>query len=439
MISALLTTLLLVIVGLPIALALPARARHWHALVGEAYLLGAGAATLALLAMSGLGIAWSRFSLFIASGVVITVAAAIAARRRPVRVAAPRLGAANLIDVVTATLAGGHLLLATVAAPIENDYLLIWGVKARMFLAARGIDWAWLEAPLNVPSHPDYPLLVPLLYDVHALVKGGWPEASVGFATFACGFAALLALRGLLADEMPKLARALTTLILMPLLFSPYIGIAEGPLIAYATIGVLYVRRGAIAVGRGSRAEVLTGAVFLGLAAWTKNEGLSLIAVIAIALIVSRRIRLLPALLPAAAIALPWLIVHRMHGLTVDLSEAGAGERMLARLADPIPILSSLFGRSGMPLIFWLGVAVAVAIGFRKLVTEERFLATATVLQLLVYVAVYFMTPRDLTWHIETSWDRVLRQIMPLITLVAIMPTAAVIGSLVRGNNATDS
>lgn len=434
--SALLTTLLLGAAGLPIALALPARSRSWHGLAGEAYLLGAGTATLVLFALSGLGITWSRSSFFVALGAVALIAAGIAARRGDVPLMTSKPGFANLIDVVTAVFVGGHLILATVAAPIENDYLLIWGVKARVFLAARGIDWAWLETPLNVTAHPDYPLLVPLLYDVHALVHGTWPEASVGFATFACALAALLALRGLLADELPKLARALMTLLLMPLVFSPYIGIAEGPLIAYATIGVLYVRRG---VMRDSYAEVVTGSVFLGLAAWTKNEGLSLIAVVVIALIVARRPRLLSAMIPAIAISLPWLVAHRMHGLTVDLAEGGAGARMLARLADPLPIFSSLLERTGMSPLFWGGVVIAVAIGLRKLVAEERFLAAATALQLLVYVAVYFMTPRDLSWHIETSWDRVLRQIMPLIALTALLPTAAVIGSLVRGNNATDS
>jgi hypothetical protein len=189
-------------------------------------------------------------------------------------------------------LSGGHFLLATAAPPVESDYLLIWGVKARMFLAAAGIDWSYLEAPLNGPSHPDYPLHLPLLYDVYALVHGSWPEAWTGFPTFAFGFAALLAVRGLLADELPKLARVVATLILMPLLFSPFIGIGEAPLIAYAAIGVLYVKRG---VAQSSRHEIITGAVFLGLAAWSKNEGLSLIGAVVIGMIVARRFGLLPA------------------------------------------------------------------------------------------------------------------------------------------------
>jgi hypothetical protein len=435
MTSSLLTAALLIVLGVPIAMALPARARHWHGLIGEAYLLGAGAATFVLFALSLAGILWSRTSLALGCLLVALLAMLPVIRRGVPRPKMPELGLANVIDVVTAALSGGHFLLATAAPPVESDYLLIWGVKARMFLAAAGIDWSYLEAPLNGPSHPDYPLHLPLLYDVYALVHGSWPEAWTGFPTFAFGFAALLALRGLLADELPKLARAVATLILMPLLFSPFIGIGEAPLIAYATIGVLYVKRGA---AQASRHEIITGAVFLGLAAWSKNEGLSLIGAVVLGMIVARRSRLLPWLLPAVAINIPWLVIHRLHGLKVDLAAGGALERLTARLTDPLPIIEALLPRTGMPLLFWCGVVVAVAIGVRRMTADDRFLAVTTAVQLLIYVGVYFMTPRELAWHIQTSWERVLRQIMPLIVLTAILPSYPVIASVLRKRNGTD-
>lgn len=436
MMSILLTAALLIAAGIPLALALPARTRQWHGLLAEAYLLGAGAATLVLFALSGAGIRWSRMSLGCGVALVALTATGIAWRngfRRPERLT---FGVANVVDVLTAALAGGHFLLSTVAPPIESDYLLLWGVKARMFLARGGIDWSYLEAPLNITSHPDYPLHVPLLYDVYAIVHGSWPEAWIGIATFLFGLAGLLALRALLADEMRRLPRALVTLVVMPLMFSPFIGIAEGPFIAYATIGVLYVRRGVMHAFRG---DVLMGAVFLGLAAWTKNEGLTLIVAAAIGTIAARQWRMLPALLPAIAINIPWLIVHRVRGLRVDLAEGGALERLTARVSDPLPILRALMDQSGVSPYFVAGVVVALAIGVRRLVAQERFLAVTTALQLMVYIGVYFMTPRELGWHIETSWERVLRQIMPLVVLVAMLPTAAVIGSWSRRNHATDS
>ena len=436
MIAMLLTTALLVFAGLPLALALPARERTAHGILGESFLLGAGAASLVLFALSSAEIEWSRLSFGIGLAIVVVVAAPFAARRRRTWIPLRRPGLANLPDVLTLILAGGHALLATLAPPIENDYLLIWGVKARVFLASAGIDWTYLEAPLNVTSHPDYPLLLPLLYDAHAIVIGAWPGASIGLVTFAFGAAATLAVRGLLAREMSRPARAVTTAILMPLLFSPYIGLAEGPLIAYVTIGVLYVRRGSLDAIRG---DVFAGAVFLGLAAWTKNEGLSLIAVAAFALILVRKWRLLVSLWPALLIPLPWLILHRLHGLRVDLAEGGTMDRLVERVSDPLPLLSTLAQRTGMPLLFWSGVILAMSLTARRLITSERFLSAATFVQFAIYAGVYFMTPRELDWHITTSWDRVLRQIMPLVALTALLPTAPVIASLLRRHHATDS
>lgn len=436
MTEMLVTTALLVVTGLPLALALPVRERTVHGVLGEAFLLGAGAATLVLFALSSAEIEWTLLSLGVGLAIVLVVAAPFAARQRRTWLPVRRPTVANVADFVTLALAGGHALLATLAPPIENDYLLIWGVKARMFLAAAGIDWTFLEAPLNVTSHPDYPLLVPLLYDVYALASGIWPEGSTGFVTFCFGAAATLALRGLLAREMSRIARALATLILMPLLFSPYIGLAEGPLIAYVTIGVLYLRRGALDTIRG---DVFAGAVFLGLAAWTKNEGLSLIAAAAFALLIARKWRLLIALWPAVVIPLPWIVLHRLHGLRVDLAEGRTLGRLAERVADPVPILAALVQRTGMPLVFWAGLVLAIAVAGRRQITRERFLFTVTFLQFAIYAGVYFMTPHELDWHIPTSWDRVLRQIMPLIALTALLPTAPVIASLLRRDNATDS
>ncbi|HYC59573.1 MAG TPA: hypothetical protein VEK79_08400 [Thermoanaerobaculia bacterium] len=424
MTSCLLTAALLIAVGIPIAFALPARARRWHGLLGEAYLLGAGAATFVLFLLSLTGIPWSRTTLVAGLFLVALLAALMASRRGAPRPTMPALSLANIVDGFTAALAGGHFLVATAAPPIESDYLLLWGVKARMFLAAGGIDWSYLEAPLNITAHPDYPLLLPFLYDTYAIIYGSWPEAWAGFVTFAFGLAGLLVLRNLLADEMPKLPRAIATLILMPVMFSPFIGIAEAPLITYATIGVLYVRRG---IAKASRGEVVAGAVFLGLAAWSKNEGLALIFAVALGMIIARRYGLLPALLPAVAINLPWLVIHRLHGLRVDLAAGGTIERLAARLRDPLPIVEALIPRTGMPFIFWLGVTVAVAVGIRRMTADNRFLAVTTAVQFLIYAGVYFMTPRELTWHIDTSWERVLRQILPLIMLTAMLPTWSVI------------
>ncbi len=251
---------------------------------------------------------------------------------------------------------------------------------------------------------------MPLVYVAQALLMGAWPERAIGLITAGFGIAALLVVRGLLADEMPKLARAAATLVLMPLVFSPFIGLAEGPLIAYAVAGLLFIRRG----------NLTRGAIYLGLAACCKNEGLPIIAAAFIAMIAAREWKNLLRLWPMFVIPLPWQILIRVYHLTtVDHLQSGVLERLASRIANPAPLLRALADNPvGNPL-FWLGVAAAIAIGWRH-VMKERVLAFVALVQPLFFIFIYFITSRELDWLIRWSWDRIIRQAMPVAALLAL-------------------
>jgi hypothetical protein len=375
--------------------------------LGEAWLLLTGTAALLLLFLP-----FSPWTLLLALPVLYVGQASAC----PPGQAEARPTFWNLIDLFTLLLIAGYTKLASAATPIENDYLLIWGVKAKEFFHAGGIDWPWLELPTNHTAHPDYPILLPLVYDAYALVTGGWNDRWIGIITVAYGVAALLIVRGMLADELPKPWRVLATAALMPLVFSPYAGMAEAPLIAFALAGLLRIRRG----------DTLRGAVFLGFAAFTKNEGLTLIVAAALALIAAKRWRELPRLWPAVAIPLPWLVLRTMHGLQTDLLVPGIFERLSARLADPWPVFAAIARYPVGNMLFWLGVAVAGLLGWRGIVTRERFLALTILLQFLFFLAAYFVSPRDLDWHVQWSWERIVRQLLPLIALLAIFANTTV-------------
>lgn len=378
--------------------------------LGDTYLLAMGAAALLLFAFSMCGIPWSRMVLLIGLA-VITLIVLIAAKGAKIYI--PPLTWWNLIDLFTIALIAGYTRLALAAPPIENDYLLIWGVKGKEFFLARGIDWSWLEAPINITAHTDYPLLVPLVFDAHALIAGTWPDRWLGIVNVCFGIATLLVVRGLIADDLVQPWRAIATAILMPLVFSPYIGIAEGPLIAYALAGLLHIRRGA----------TLRGAVFLGLAAFTKNEGLALIVAVAIALVLARRFRELLQLLPAIAIPLPWLALRSMHELTNDLMVQGIFARLVEHVLHPQPILSAMARHPVGNLFFWGGIVVACALGWRRLLSAERFLTIAVIAQLLFLLGAYFISPREIEWHVQWSFERVIRQVMPAMALLAMFVT----------------
>jgi hypothetical protein len=329
--------------------------------------------------------------------IVAVAVIGIIVRHHALRVTLPR---AHWLDLVTLVLIIGYARFATMAPTPEYDFIGIWGVKANEFFVARGIDWAWLANPFNEFAHVDYPLLVPLLFDLQMLTGGGEPGLmNVGF-----GVAALLMLRGFLDDEIEAgWVRALATIALAWTALSPWIGLAEGPLVAYGTSGLLMIRRG----------ETTRGAVMLGLAACCKNEGLTLIVA---AFIAARTVRLWPA----ALIAAPWLVLRGVHGLHTDLTSGPLLPRVVEHLSDPMPMLRAMFVYSlGKPL-FWSGVLLALILGFRQL-RRERFLVTAIVLQLDFFIAAYVITPHDVTWHVRWSWERIVTQLAASIGFLAVV------------------
>jgi hypothetical protein len=387
-------------------------------LIGEAYLLGSAALAFLLMAFSVAGIRWSRSAVLVAAIAILIAAIFVIRRQRPLEW--PRLGWANLIDLLTLALIAGYVRVTTLAPPAEADFYAIWGVKAKQFFMTGGIDWRYLIDPLNVPSHVDYPILQPLLYDVQALLLGRWPdERWLGLVHIAASLAALLVIRGYLADEMPKLARAAATLIVMPLVFSPFFGLPEGLLAVYGTLALLFLRR---AIHDGNSALALRGAVYLGLAASCKNEGLSLAIAIVIAILVTRP-RFVIRLWPALAIVLPWMVLRWRYGLESDLAQTGALGRLTARLAHPGALLRALLEVPHGSTLFWIGVMLACAIGVRRLMREERFLALAIVAQLLFFIGAYLVTPYELVWHVRNSWERLARQLLPAIALLALLVT----------------
>jgi hypothetical protein len=420
--GAILALALALAVGIPLALALPGAASRVPLLLGEGYLLGCGALALLLTALSLGGVEWS-LPVLLAGAVVLVIPAAILMRGRGV-IAKPAfawiIGWATAIDALTLVLVAGFLRFVTAAPSIENDYIRIWGLKGRLFWTAHGIDWAFLQAPLNVNAHVDYPILVPLTFSVQALVTGTWPEHWMGVVTAAFGVSALFVVRGMLAEELGVLPSALAALALMPLLFSGWVGLAEGPLIAYSVAGLLWMR---YALRQESGAHALRAAIYLGFAASCKLEGMTLILAVAIALVAANRFRFLVRLWPAVAIATPWWILRTVRHLPNDLVAGGALERLIAGLSHPAPILHALAAHPVGQPVFWLGATVACLIGWRKIAGGERFLAVAIVAQLLFLLSAYFVTPHDVVWQVKWSWERIVRQLMPGVALLALFST----------------
>jgi hypothetical protein len=417
-----LTVLLLAVVaGMALAWQLDRRATG-SLLAGEAILLGIAAMAGVLFLLALVRVPWSRVAFV--SGVVVVIAAGwfgvarsfgreVSARWAPRPALRHRkiVTLAAALNAFTIALVAGYAVFATVAPMWEFDFLGDFGFKASTFWESRTIDWSFLEQASHRVVHPDYPPLLSLAFDSFAVLRGGWNDSAVGLIMVAFAVALLLVIHRIAFEELESpLAAAFLTLAMVPFACSPWIGLAEGPLVAYGTAGLLLIRRG----------SVMPGAVMLGLAASTKNEGLTLVVAAALALAIDRRMRDLPRLWPALVIPLPWLVLRRLHGLHTDITEGSVVLRVLAHLRDPRPLLDALHHYSlGKPW-FWIALAIGIIIAFRPLFGRERFVLVALAIQFAFYLGAYLATPHDLEWQVQWSLERLVSHLTPALTYVLL-------------------
>ncbi|HUJ13595.1 MAG TPA: glycosyltransferase family 39 protein [Thermoanaerobaculia bacterium] len=410
MLAVVVAILSMTVIGLPIALALD-RTLRGPQLIGLAFLYGSGWIWIDLLIVPH----WS----IVLVAIVGLLPLLLFLRRT--QDSGPRTQDAvrpHWLDIPTAVSVIGFGFFATGAALWEWDFWAIWGMKARVFLDHGGIDWRFLGSHWNAYVHPDYPLLVPFNFDFAAMLNGAWSDRWLGLMSVAWAVALLLIVRDLAARESAAIAAALVTLTVTGLAASRYPGLAEGPLIAFGSAAVLFLRRATLF---DDNAAWRHGAVLLGLATNVKNEGLALFVAILIALVIVRRRDVL-RLWPAAVLAAPWLILRTTHDLQTDIV-GGGFHRALARLPQAGQILMFLARRLYEPW-FWIALLAGLVILPGVIVWRERFVLIVTAVQLAFYTGSYFATPHEVAWHVMTSWSRLTDQIAIPITFVVFLALA---------------
>jgi len=402
------------VIGLPITMAIDPRARG-GSLVGLSFLYGSGAVYVTVLLLP-----WNLPLIVSALIAVAVVARVIPSRSEGSGRGLPmnnftspwRLAMTRIADALTALTLAGYALFATLAKPWEWDFWAIWGLKARVFFEHGGIDWRFLASRWNEFAHPDYPLLVPMNFDFLALVAGGWNDRWFGILFVAYAVALVLIVRDLAAREVPPPFAAIITLAIAGLACTRYVGMAEGALVAFGTAAILLLRN----------QQVIHAALLLGLAASTKQEGVTLLIAVVIALIVSGRARDAVRLWPAVVIAAPWWIVAAIHGLGSDLLAHGMFHRAAARLSDFDEFTLFLYGSTPDRLL-WLLILISLIVVNRR---RDAPYLLILILQLAAFMLAYVTTPYDLRWHVVTSWPRLARQLAPataFITLVLLAKT----------------
>jgi hypothetical protein len=401
-------------------------------LAGEAMILAPALPAATLFLFSGFSIPWSRGALFgaglVVIGLLLRARSKIGGNARQVRGDSPSgltLAIAALAAFTILALLSGYARFAYVSSGAENDFIGIWGAKGRTFFEAGAIDWEFLAAPWRGYAHPDYPLLVPLMFSSVAVAFGRWFEPVLGLIYPLMTAGGLILAHAEFRRRGSSIAlAAIGTLAVAPFLMSPWIGLADGPL-ALLTLAALL--RMADWLEEGLRPHLTVASVFLGFAMSAKNEGLAIGVVAAAAVFVltprDRRKAAMVSLWPAAAIAGPWLVMRLSRGLSTDLFEGGVLTRLTERLLNPeypgalVRLLVEF--RPGNSMIYLLFLLVLV-VWWRRLGPGGRFVAVVVLVQLMVDLGAYLVTPLPLEWHVRWSWERLVSQVGAVAAVVAV-------------------
>lgn len=401
-------------------------------IAGESMILAPAIPAAALFVASLVGIPWSRLLLF-ACGVIALAALLVVRRARPAPVAPINGADATLLDsrvaatiaaVLVVLLLAGYAQYAFVTAGAENDFIGIWGAKGRTFFESRGIDWEYLSSHWRGYAHPDYPLLTPLVFSSVAIASGGWNESLLGLVyPFVAAGGIVLVFSELRRRTSRASLRWFGTLAVAPFVMSPWIGLADGLLTVMVLAALLRLARW---IDDGSAADLAVGSLFLGLAMSTKNEGLALglVALFVVAIRTPRESRSrLVALWPAAAIAVPWLVLRSVHRLSTDLFE----DRVLTRLADRVrdgdyiaALARHLVEFRPGPWFVYLLMLLAVALFWKRTRGGQRFVVVVVAVQLLIDLGAYLVTPLPLEWHVRWSWERLVAQLGAVFAVTAV-------------------
>lgn len=416
-------------------------------LVPTAWLVGCGAVALERLLLAQVGLTWNIVTLGLPWPVLAVVGVWKLRQTRGneeasawwTRMTSGLRSKASWLDWLALALIVGWtvaLLLRTFAQPLSGwDAQVLWVFKGRAMFYEGTVSPAFLTDPsYGLAWHMDYPLLVPLTIahifawtgDQEAILKGWWSLLSgAGAAGIYFGLSGL-------AGRGARLGGALLLMTTQVMVFAGadgWAGFADLPLAIFFLYSAIFIYRWY--VGGEQTADMGLAAAFLGMAGFTKNEGLLLAIaglVVLLAVMAIKR-RLGKAQFATAAVTfglfvLPWQIEKALLGLKNDLNPTVGG--LLANWQERIgPVMDRiLFNFRDIGVFGMIWPVAFLACLFALALAPRRWVAALPVLAMLLaqlgFVLVAFVTTtQDLTWHLTTAADRLIFQGAPLAALLA--------------------
>jgi len=317
--------------------------------------------------------------------------------------------------------------------PIESyDAIAIYAIKSKMLFLARAVTADFFLAMKAFFPHPDYPLNIPFIETFLYMTMGSLNDqlVKVIFPLFALAILALLycAVRRFASRTYALLFTFVLATIPM---FGSYAANAyhELPLACYYFASALLLFRW---FERPDRTRLLAvSAVMVGLAGWTKNEGMLYCAVnvIVLAAFVAFNYKGMSAkgLIGAAAypviivvLLLPWILVKRSFGITnsdVDLANINP-VYIVGQAHKIVPILNEfqkqIFGPKKWNLI-WIAALIGFAMQYRSAFTGiRRYVTLSLALAVSGYVVFYMKSNIEVVHFVTKTWARFLLHFLPV-------------------------
>lgn len=411
---------------------------------------GLGAVTLQMLLYSFVAIPLTRFSV-VAPWLFVSAVTVMIPRfrselllKKRAAPAEPSTWAARVLFLII----GIEILYVFVYAPMTPirgwDAWSQWFLKARIFFEAHSVPKTFLLDP-DCPNK-SYPLMVPLAV-TWIYICLGHVQDMLAKILYPLQYSALLVL---FCSLVRRLASQKNALFFTALLASTPVvilhagglspltslsGLYASDFVGYAdlTLAILIlVAGGFMALGSTTKKDPFFygSAVFLGLSAWAKNEGLPfcLMGNIMILFWWGRKKelsfqKLLRLLIIFSVTTGPWLFEKSFLGLsseyTVDMSPSALFHYLGNFTAVFSELIKYLFSKIGLFNFTWYLFAVSFLLHPPR--PGGACLLPLYVLifgQLGVYVLIYSVTPYALDWHIATALDRLLLHLTPLAWLI---------------------
>jgi hypothetical protein len=349
----------------------------------------------------------------------------------------------------------GTILFREFLTPLSDwDTRAIWGIKAKSFFLESGFDNTFLTSSHYNDTHRDYPNGLSLMMALFYRMYGSVQEQAVKLYLITFYVNILLLTIGTLKHFFKKTPTYMIILLIIGFLYTNKFiqysasGYADMPLaVIFASATLCSIA----AVTTGSLTKsfpfLLTGVLTAATGVYIKDEGLTFFIVYAAGTIsiaacsygrkeisgfLHKKMRTIISGVALLVLFLfgfiQWELTKRQLNI-IDVLPFSLDNRTLQQQLFQLTVIirsyiamaanSANWGMLLAPLsLFFTGGTISLL--FTKKMRIYAVPGTIILLQLCIYTAAYFFSKHDITWHLQTSLERLFLHLIPSALIVAI-------------------